>query len=82
MLEINDGRFTKPQLRVECEAFLDHFNSKEWRLASGKPMRDWQLTTRSWLRRAVNMPAGGRGMAGTYDTTAAHFEELLEDADA
>lgn len=55
-------RFTKPTLEdvqeyvasqgilIDCQAFLDFYESKGWKVGS-TPMKDWKAAVRNWARR-------------------------------
>ena len=63
----NKGRFNKPTLdqvndycierknNVDAEAFLDFYESKDWKIGKNK-MKDWKACVRTWERRETKKP--------------------------
>jgi hypothetical protein len=63
----NKGRFKKPTLdqvndycierknNVDAEAFLDFYESKDWKIGKNK-MKDWKAAIRTWERRETKKP--------------------------
>ena len=60
----NKGRFKKPNLldiknyclerqnNVDAEAFIDFYDSKDWKIGKNK-MKDWKAAVRTWERREI-----------------------------
>ena len=67
----NKGRFKKPTLdqvkdyciernnNVDAEAFLDFYESKDWKIGKNK-MKDWKAAVRTWERRETKKPTMGK----------------------
>ena len=63
----NKGRFKKPDLldiknyclerqnNVDAEAFIDFYESKDWKIGKNK-MKDWRAAIRTWERRENKTP--------------------------
>tara|TARA_Y100001963_G_scaffold147669_1_gene224336 strand:- start:137 stop:769 length:633 start_codon:yes stop_codon:yes gene_type:complete len=63
----NKGRFKKPDLldiknyclerqnNVDAEAFIDFYDSKDWKIGKNK-MKDWKAAVRTWERRENKKP--------------------------
>ena len=63
----NKGRFKKPNLldiknyclerqnNVDAEAFIDFYDSKDWKIGKNK-MKDWKAAIRTWERRETKKP--------------------------
>ena len=67
----NKGRFKKPTLdqvndyciernnNVDAEAFLDFYESKDWKIGKNK-MKDWKACVRTWERRETKKTTIGK----------------------
>lgn len=47
------------ELRLDPQAFMDHYDACGWVVGKNKPMRDWRAAVRNWVRR--NGEFGGAG---------------------
>lgn len=47
------------ELRLDPQAFMDHYDACGWVVGKNKPMRDWRAAVRNWVRR--NGEFGGTG---------------------
>lgn len=47
------------ELRLDPQAFMDHYDACGWVVGKNKPMRDWRAAVRNWVRR--NGEFGGVG---------------------
>ena len=64
----NKGRFKKPDLldiknyclerqnNVDAEAFIDFYDSKDWKIGKNK-MKNWKAAIRTWERREIKKPS-------------------------
>ena len=67
----NKGHFKKPTIdqvksyciernnNVDAEAFLDFYESKDWKIGKNK-MKDWKAAVRTWERRETKKPTMGK----------------------
>jgi hypothetical protein len=67
----NKGRFKKPTIdqvksyciernnNVDAEAFLDFYESKDWKIGKNK-MKDWKAAVRTWERREIKKTTMGK----------------------
>jgi len=49
-LEELENYCLEKKLKVDCESFLDYYNSNGWKIGKN-PMKDWQATLRNWHKR-------------------------------
>lgn len=47
------------ELKLDPQAFMDHYDACGWVVGKNKPMRDWKAAVRNWVRR--NGEFGGAG---------------------
>lgn len=61
------------ELKLDPQAFMDHYDACGWVVGKNKPMRDWRAAVRNWVRR--NGEFGGAGgenatKESSFDTDA------------
>ena len=59
-------------VRVDAQAFVDHFTSNGWRVGGKAAMRDWRAAARNWARRDKT------GGASTSGATTATRHDLFQ----
>lgn len=50
------------KLGMDCESFLDHYESNGWKVSGKTPMKDWRAAMRNWAKRDFGNKAKTGGL--------------------
>jgi hypothetical protein len=64
---------TENLLRIDAQAFVDHYDACGWVVGRNKPMKDWKAAVRNWERRQASFVNAektddAKGSDGSFET--------------